>query len=87
MLLYLLGYFGIGIIAIFVVSLIHVTTAIRRGYDIDIINKIVWDINKESGTPDRFVLGWIIWPIRLMQFIRDMDSLYEAYDQFESESN
>lgn len=87
MLLYLLGYLGIGITALFVASIFHVSTAVRRGYDIDIINKVNWSIVDDntngSNLLTRFVFGWLIWPIRLMQFIQNMDDLYEAYDRYE----
>lgn len=86
MLLYLVGYLGVGIVATFSLAIFHVSTAIRKGYDIDTINNVMNGINKESGGLIKYVFGWFIWPIRCVQFIRDLDLLYETYDQMK-ESN
>lgn len=86
MLLYLVGYLCVGMLGLLSVSIFHVSTAIRKGYDIKVMREVLRGVNKESVGLIRFVFGWFIWPIRIVQFINDMNLLYEAYDQFENES-
>lgn len=78
--LYLFVYTLIGFVSIFVAALIHINTAMKMGY------KVIeyWnDHPVPNGCWPRFLVGVLIWPIRLIQFIMCIDDLYIAYEEYE----
>ena len=81
MLLYLFGYLVTGYLLIFMASLIHVCIALKLGYDSMLIRSKMEDIVKKNLTVFNFIIGSIIWPKRLIQFIRSQKELFNIYNQ------
>ena len=78
--LYLFVYILIGFVSAFVAALIHIITAINMGY------KVIeyWNDHTVSNECWPHVLvGMLIWPIRLIQFVMSIDDLYMAYEEYE----
>ena len=85
---YLLGYIILGIICIYGVAAVHLATADIRGY-----KALEW-WTEEKGkrlradtTKKDVIIGVLIWPIRLIEFINvipDLYTLYERKDENES---
>lgn len=81
MLLYLLGYLLVGVLAILTVSMSFAITVIRRKYDLHIMTEICCEY-AEGITLLDIVIGLFIWPVRIMQYTKKTDQLYEAYNQY-----
>lgn len=78
--LHLFVYILIGFVSTFVAALIHVIKAMKMGYNvIEYWN----DHPVSSGCWPHIVVGLLIWPIRLIQFIMSIDDLYIAYEEYE----
>jgi len=73
-----LGYLVIGYASLFVVVMIHIIKAEKAGYDcLNWWGKHTANIGNQID--DNFIIGLIIWPVRLMQFIIDIPEYYEQY--------
>lgn len=78
--LYLFVYTLIGLVSSFVAALIHIITAMKMGY------KVIeyWNDHPVSnGCWPHILVGILIWPIRLIQFIMRIDDWYIAYEEYE----
>lgn len=72
----------IGLANVIVASIIHLIVSYKKGYDV-----LGW-WNKHSSKifsnakhlKLQFVIGLIIWPIRLVEFVRSIPGLYEQYN-------
>lgn len=72
----------IGLISIFMVTTGHLIVSYVKGYD-----SFEWwakhgsEINRNLENKEiLFVIGLMIWPIRLVQFVSSIPVLYEVYD-------
>lgn len=82
MLINLILWMFIGFVAIYVAAFIHLIRAEFKGY------KACewWNINGKrilSETEQiefKFVIGLVIWPVRIVQFWYVIPKLYEAYE-------
>lgn len=81
--LWILGYLLIGLVTIYVTVFIHFIKAEMNGYccmdwwreNFDLPNTLSTNQGKYQ-----FIIGMIIWPVRLYQFIDMIPELYQAYD-------
>lgn len=83
MLLYLLGYLGLGFMAFIVTAIVIMANLTRKGISLDTINEENDSLLDQAeflgmNTAMRFVVGLLIWPVRLIQMIKDYDSYYES---------
>lgn len=89
MLFYLL-YLILGILCVFIiVPVIHIFKAIKRNHKIETIGCVLWNLN-DNDFNDNFlkavlirIFGFIIWPIRIIQFFRYEEYYMNAYTQYE----
>ena len=91
MLLYLLGYLGLGLMAFIVTAIVIIANFAREGISVDAINDINDSILDEAesmgmNTAMRFVVGLLIWPVRLIQLIQCYETYKETCKEHE-ESN
>ena len=80
MLLGILCYLGLGVIVVGVVCSIHLYKAESQGYEaID-----YWDYVFQTMDQEKMAVGlakgFIIWPIRMTQFIAVIGEFYDIYD-------
>lgn len=83
MLLYLLGYLGLGFMAFIVATIVIIANLTRKGISLDTIieeNDSLLDQAEFLGmnVAMRFVVGLLIWPVRLIQTIQCYDIYYES---------
>lgn len=78
-------YVVIGIVALFLASCIHIFKALRMGYSIETIRSVLdLDSVYERTNIARIILGLLIWPIRLIQFIMAQEDYFMLYEEAES---
>lgn len=88
MLLLFIGYLLFGLLAIFGAVTIHVFRAYSKGYDVLKWWRENYDLEHQLSTnSDKlgFALGLILWPVRLVEFLRNIHYLYEQYEPIQHE--
>lgn len=77
------GYLAIGYASLFAAIMIHMIKAEKAGYDcLDWWSKRIanyYPRQHDNLIDGNFIIGMIIWPIRLAQFIADIPKYYEEY--------
>ena len=76
--LWFLGYLAFGYASLFVTVFIHMIKAEKEGYDcLNWWSKRTANVGKLIN--DNFIIGLMIWPVRLAQFIADIPEYYKEY--------
>lgn len=81
--LWFVGYLLIGLVAIYVTVLIHLIKADMKGYCVMEWWKENYNLDHPLSTEQdkyQFLIGMIIWPVRLYEFIEVIPELYDLYD-------
>ena len=74
-----LGYLASGFVSLWLAVVIHMIKAESAGYDC-----LNWWKERISAEGDNlidesFIIGMLLWPLRLTQFIIDIPNYYEEY--------
>ncbi len=77
---YLLIYLLTGVVAVLIRCCIHIYKAFKRGYTLDIMNKVLDDNIDVKGSCMRAIICLIIWPIRIIQFTSEEYELMFLYN-------
>ena len=88
MLLLILGYMLFGFCAILGAVTIHFFRADAKGYDVLKWWRENYDLKHPLSTnSDKFgfVVGLLLWPIRLVNFLNIIPNLYEQYEPIQHE--
>lgn len=87
MLVYLLIYFIMGLFYTLEVAILHIHKATKMGYDLEIITDVLsGELTKESHLAINTLFGFIVYPIRIIQFLINQDKYFDMYDEFIKES-
>lgn len=81
MLLYLLIYLFVGVVVVIGAAILLLIKAIRKGYDIDMINEVVSRENADVTKAD-VIWGICVWPIRIMHIMDKEKQIFEALEQY-----
>lgn len=89
---YLLSYFIIGLISIVINSCIVVIKLGKKGYFTKDIIESIDDFKSENGISDtnyilRAILGFIIWPIRLIQLYTTYKTILQYLNKKEEQES
>ena len=85
--LHVLVYLVIGVIAIYGSAAIHLVQAESKGYKaVDFWSEYSGALADMPVLDGSLVLGLILWPVRLAQFIMSFPDLYDMYELREEES-
>ena len=78
--LYLLIYLIVGVVLAFVMATIHFIKARKLGYEIDTINTVAKEYNRSKLSILGFIIGLLLWPIRLVLFKKTEYELMFLYN-------
>lgn len=76
----IVGYLLIGLLLLYMTVLIHMVKAENAGYRCFDYWDELTSIMMEDVTCTSFILGLIIWPIRLAEFVSYIPELYKQYE-------
>ena len=88
MLNYFLIYLIAGLVIMYVTACIHLYKAYCMGYDLDLIgdyfkNGIKNECSNIAIMMLKIMYGWLLWPVRLTQFLLDQDWYFNEYSKLE----
>lgn len=77
---YIGAYYVIGILAVTIMVTVHLIKAEVKGYAaIDYWNTVGPELEKQI-TIAKLLIGWTIWPVRLLQGRVLLKEMYDVYD-------
>ena len=73
-------YYAIGILAVTVMVVSHLIKAEHTGYAaLEYWDKVRPELEKQV-TISKFLIGWTLWPVRLLQGRVLLKEMYDVYD-------